>query len=247
MHSTNCHSRSTLATHSPIRFVISLPASTTVPCPPGARQHDDESSDGGVISDDGVREAAARRGIGAHAQEGADRHRALHRLREEPRSESEVLECLALAALHATDMLNPPCLCSSPIPFCPFSSAPTPLFPPTLVTLAVRAPPARGGAWRTAAPRTQGSSRSPSKWGWAMSSRPPSAASSCVPSAPPARPHARPSPVPGWDESVINMQLGEQARITCTPDYAYGAGGFPAWGIMPNSTLVFDIEVLSVQ
>ncbi|CAI5942667.1 unnamed protein product, partial [Closterium sp. NIES-65] len=81
MHSTNCHSRSTLATHSPIRFVISLPASTTVPCPPGARQHDDESSDGGVISDDGVREAAARRGIGAHAQEGADRHRALHRLR----------------------------------------------------------------------------------------------------------------------------------------------------------------------
>ncbi|CAI5942664.1 unnamed protein product, partial [Closterium sp. NIES-65] len=53
--------------------------------------------------------------------------------------------------------------------------------------------------------------------------------------------------IKGWDESVINMQLGEQARITCTPDYAYGAGGFPAWGIMPNSTLVFDIEVLSVQ
>ncbi|CAI5517384.1 unnamed protein product [Closterium sp. Naga37s-1] len=53
--------------------------------------------------------------------------------------------------------------------------------------------------------------------------------------------------IKGWDESVINMQLGEQARITCTPDYAYGAGGFPAWGIMPNSTLVFDIEVLSLQ
>jgi len=35
--------------------------------------------------------------------------------------------------------------------------------------------------------------------------------------------------------------------IQCSPDYAYGAGGFPAWGIMPNSVLVFEIEVLSAQ
>ena len=27
----------------------------------------------------------------------------------------------------------------------------------------------------------------------------------------------------------------------------YGAGGFPAWGIMPNSTLIFEIEVLSIK
>ena len=26
-----------------------------------------------------------------------------------------------------------------------------------------------------------------------------------------------------------------------------GAGGFPAWGIMPNSDLVFEIEVLSFK
>jgi peptidylprolyl isomerase len=26
-----------------------------------------------------------------------------------------------------------------------------------------------------------------------------------------------------------------------------GAGGFPAWGIMPNSELKFEIEVLSIQ
>lgn len=25
------------------------------------------------------------------------------------------------------------------------------------------------------------------------------------------------------------------------------AGGFPAWGIMPNSRLIFEIEVLSAQ
>jgi peptidylprolyl isomerase len=44
-----------------------------------------------------------------------------------------------------------------------------------------------------------------------------------------------------------SQRVGEMARIKCTPDYAYGAGGFPAWGIMPNSTLVFEIEVLSAN
>jgi len=51
----------------------------------------------------------------------------------------------------------------------------------------------------------------------------------------------------GWDEGVIGMNLGEVARIRCSPDYAYGRDGFPAWGIMPNSELVFEIEVLSCK
>ena len=50
--------------------------------------------------------------------------------------------------------------------------------------------------------------------------------------------------IKGWDEGVLTMAKGETARLTCTPDYAYGSGGFPAWGIMPNSTLVFEIELL---
>uniref|UniRef100_A0A7N0TXK2 peptidylprolyl isomerase n=1 Tax=Kalanchoe fedtschenkoi TaxID=63787 RepID=A0A7N0TXK2_KALFE len=53
--------------------------------------------------------------------------------------------------------------------------------------------------------------------------------------------------IKGWDEGVIGMQVGEVARIKCTPDYAYGSGGFPAWGIQPNSELVFEIEVLKVE
>lgn len=53
--------------------------------------------------------------------------------------------------------------------------------------------------------------------------------------------------IKGWDEGVLGMQLNERAKLTCTPDYAYGAGGFPAWGIAPNSTLVFEIEVLKIQ
>jgi peptidylprolyl isomerase len=51
--------------------------------------------------------------------------------------------------------------------------------------------------------------------------------------------------IKGWDEGVLSMSVGEVARLKCSPDYAYGAGGFPAWGIMPNSVLVFEIEVLS--
>jgi peptidylprolyl isomerase len=36
--------------------------------------------------------------------------------------------------------------------------------------------------------------------------------------------------------------------VPCFPgDYAYGAGGFPAWGIPPNATLIFDVEILSIE
>ncbi|XP_010272930.1 PREDICTED: peptidyl-prolyl cis-trans isomerase FKBP12 isoform X1 [Nelumbo nucifera] len=55
------------------------------------------------------------------------------------------------------------------------------------------------------------------------------------------------SVIKGWDEGVMGMQIGEVARLQCSPDYAYGPSGFPAWGIQPNSVLVFEIEVLSVQ
>eukprot|EP00640_Fibrocapsa_japonica_P005828 CAMPEP_0113933664 /NCGR_PEP_ID=MMETSP1339-20121228/917_1 /TAXON_ID=94617 /ORGANISM="Fibrocapsa japonica" /LENGTH=114 /DNA_ID=CAMNT_0000935067 /DNA_START=58 /DNA_END=399 /DNA_ORIENTATION=+ /assembly_acc=CAM_ASM_000762 len=54
------------------------------------------------------------------------------------------------------------------------------------------------------------------------------------------------SVIKGWDEGVMTMSIGEIASLHCSPDYAYGAGGFPAWGIMPNSELVFEIELLSI-
>mmetsp|Transcript_34646 Transcript_34646/g.35334 ORF Transcript_34646/g.35334 Transcript_34646/m.35334 type:complete len:113 (+) Transcript_34646:86-424(+) len=53
--------------------------------------------------------------------------------------------------------------------------------------------------------------------------------------------------IKGWDEGVATMKIGEMARLNCTPDYAYGDGGFPAWGILPNSPLIFEIELLSIQ
>ncbi len=34
----------------------------------------------------------------------------------------------------------------------------------------------------------------------------------------------------GWDRGVMDMQLGEVAKLTIPGDEGYGGGGFPAWG-----------------
>lgn len=52
--------------------------------------------------------------------------------------------------------------------------------------------------------------------------------------------------IKGWDEGVAQMTVGQQAKLTCSPDYAYGARGFPGV-IPPNSTLVFDVELLAIN
>lgn len=51
----------------------------------------------------------------------------------------------------------------------------------------------------------------------------------------------------GWDEGVAKMSIGEQAVITCPPNYAYenqdvGNGLIPA-----GSTLLFDVELISFK
>lgn len=51
----------------------------------------------------------------------------------------------------------------------------------------------------------------------------------------------------GWDEGMLQMSIGEKAELTMTGDYAYGARGFPAWGITPNATLIFEIEMLKIN
>lgn len=51
--------------------------------------------------------------------------------------------------------------------------------------------------------------------------------------------------IPGWDHGCMSMKKGEKAVLTVRGDKAYGAQGFPAWGIGPNATLKFEIEVLS--
>ncbi|XP_071807477.1 peptidyl-prolyl cis-trans isomerase FKBP1A-like [Asterias amurensis] len=50
----------------------------------------------------------------------------------------------------------------------------------------------------------------------------------------------------GWDEGVAQMSIGQRAKLTCSPDFAYGAQGHPGV-IPPNATLVFDVELLSIE
>ncbi|GAA5912250.1 FKBP-type peptidyl-prolyl cis-trans isomerase [Sporobolomyces salmoneus] len=52
--------------------------------------------------------------------------------------------------------------------------------------------------------------------------------------------------IKGWDEGVPQLSLGQKAKLTCTPDYAYGARGFPP--VIPaNSTLIFEVELLEIN
>ncbi len=49
-----------------------------------------------------------------------------------------------------------------------------------------------------------------------------------------------------WDEGVAQMSVGEKSTLTCSPDYAYGAAGYPPV-IPPNSTLIFEVELLKIN
>ncbi|NP_001079382.1 peptidyl-prolyl cis-trans isomerase FKBP1A isoform X1 [Xenopus laevis] len=50
----------------------------------------------------------------------------------------------------------------------------------------------------------------------------------------------------GWEEGVAQMSVGQRARLTCSPDFAYGATGHPGI-IPPNATLTFDVELLRLE
>jgi len=52
--------------------------------------------------------------------------------------------------------------------------------------------------------------------------------------------------IPGWDEGIALLQVGDKARFVIPPHLGYGDAG--AGGVIPpNATLIFDVELMDVK
>ncbi len=52
--------------------------------------------------------------------------------------------------------------------------------------------------------------------------------------------------IPGWDEAVPGMRVGETRKLSIPAELAYGANGKPPT-IPPNAPLTFEIEVIGFK
>ncbi len=51
--------------------------------------------------------------------------------------------------------------------------------------------------------------------------------------------------IPGWEQGIAGMKVGERRKLIIPPDLAYGSKG--KGPVPPDATLIFDVELLDVR